>query len=130
MKPFTSPLVAAVACGALLAPALTYSDKRLSDKPLSASSTISWPAGTDLIPFENIEGIILLRGTLQGVVPPDTSGPLALDTGAGYLALDAALARTLGLADSTGDQDAVDLARRALPKLSVGQWSAEQVEPV
>jgi len=130
MKPFTSPLVAAVACGALLAPALTYSDKRLPDKPLAASSAISWPAGTELLPFENIEGIILLRGTLQGLVPPDTTGPLALDTGAGYLALDAALARTLGLADSSGDQEAVDLARRALPKLTVGHWSAEQVEPV
>ena len=130
MKPFTSPLVAAVACGALLAPALTYSDKPLSDKALPATSSISWPAGTDLVPFENIEGIILLRGTLKGLVPPDTTGPLALDTGAGYLALDAALARTLGLADSSSDQEAVDLARRALPRLSVGHWSAEQVEPV
>src|SRR5262245_40102086 len=130
MKPFTSPLVAAVACVTLLAPALTYSDKRLPDKPFAAPLTISWPAGTELIPFENIEGIILVRGTLQGLVPPDTSGPLALDTGAGYLALDAGLARTLGLADSTGDPEAVDLARHALPRLSVGHWSAEQVEPV
>src|SRR5262245_2332188 len=96
MKPFTSPLVAAVACGALLAPALTYSDKRLPDKPLAATSSISWPAGTDLLPFENIEGIILLRGTLQGVVPPDTSGPLALDTGAGYLGRTRTHARTRG----------------------------------
>lgn len=130
MKPFTSPLVAAVACGALLAPALSYSDKRLPDKPLAAALAISWPAGTELVPFENIEGIILVRGTLHGLVAPDTSGPLALDTGAGYLALDAELARTLGLADSTGDKEAVDLARRALPRLSIGHWSSEQVEPV
>jgi predicted aspartyl protease len=130
MKPLTSPLVAAVACGALLAPALTYSQNRLPEKPLATVSSISWPTGTDLIPFENIEGIILLRGTLQGIVPPDTTGPLALDTGAGYLALDAGLARVLGLADSAGDAEAVDLARRALPRLSIGHWSVEQVEPV
>lgn len=119
-----------MACAALLAPALTYSDNRLPDKALAATSAIAWPAGTEVVPFENIEGIILLQGTLRGVVPPDTSGPLAFDTGAGYLALDAALARALGLADSTGDRNAVDLAQRPLPRLTVGRWSAEQVEPV
>src|SRR5215470_2045191 len=98
MKPFASPLLAAMACATLLAPALTYSDNRLPDNALPATTTIPWPAGTEVIRFENIEGIILLQGTLRGVVPPDTSGPLALDTGAGYLALDAALARRLGLA--------------------------------
>jgi len=130
MKASASPLLAAVACGALLAPAPTYPENRLPAKGLAATSTIQWPAGTETLPFENIEGIILLLATLRGIVPPDTTGPLVLDTGAGYLALDVALARSLGLADSTGDPEAVDLAQRPLQRLTIGRWSADQVGPV
>jgi len=119
-----------MACALLLCAAPAYSDKHLLYNVLRDVSAIVWPAGTKVLSFENIEGIILLRGTLQGLVPPDTTGPLALDTGAGYLALDVGLARTLGIADSVAGADAVDLSQRPLPRLTIGGWSAERLEPV
>ena len=122
--------MAALACGALLAPVQAYSGKPLSSNVLRSSSSIVWPPGTEVLRFENIEGIILLRGTLRGPALADTSGPLALDTGAGYLALDVGLARALGLADSAADGEAVDLARRPLTRLRLGEWSIDQLAPV
>src|SRR5258706_1396906 len=100
MRALTGPSLAVIACVSALAAAPAYSDKHLSHKGLPPASAISWPAGTEVLRFENIEGIILLRATLRGLASADTTGPLALDTGAGYLALDVGLARTLGIADS------------------------------
>ena len=119
-----------MAFGLLLTAAPAYSVNTLPGNVFVDVSKIVWPPGTEVLPFENIEGIILLRATLKGVVRADTTGPLALDTGAGYLALDVGLARTLGIADSVPNADAVDLAQRPLPRLSLGGWSAERLEPV
>jgi hypothetical protein len=94
------------------------------------SDSLHWPSGTDVLRFENLEGVVLIRGGLRGRAGVDTTGPLALDTGAGYLALDLGLARLLGLADSTHAPDAVDIARNPLPRLTLGTWTIDQVEPV
>jgi hypothetical protein len=102
-------------------------------KPLHrfvAADSLSWPAGTERIRFENVEGIVLIRGTLRGRMEGDTTGPLALDTGAGYLALDVDLARLIGLADTTADLDAVDVASHPLPRLTLGAWTLSDVQPV
>ena len=103
---------------------------RVYDNASAGFDSTPWPPGTVILPFENLEGIILLRGTLQGRLEADTTGPLALDTGAGYLALDLGLARTLGLADSTVESDAVDLADLPLPRLSLGGWRIDHLDPV
>jgi predicted aspartyl protease len=126
----TARLVAACVFVALLQSGQALSDKRLSYNTFASPDSIRWPAGTEVIRFENIEGIILLPGTLRGPAAADTTGPLALDTGAGYLALDLELARAIGLADSAGNPDAVDVARVPLPRLTLGGWSLEQLEPV
>ena len=94
------------------------------------SDSLRWPAGTERIRFENLEGIVLMPGTLHGRLDADTTGPLALDTGAGYLALDAELARSLGLVDRGDTGESVALAARPLPRLTLGGWEIDQVEPV
>jgi len=83
-----------------------------------------------VLPFENVEGIILLRGTLRGHAGADTSGPLVLDTGAGYLAIDQLLARSLGLLDSASATEPIDVTDSPLPRLTIGDWSMDQVQPV
>lgn len=95
-----------------------------------ASDSLRWPTGTEVIRFENIEGIVLLSAGLRGRAGVDTIGPLALDTGAGYLALDLELARLLGLEDSASTTEAVDIAEFPLPRLTLGAWTIDQVEPV
>ncbi|MEK7331570.1 MAG: PDZ domain-containing protein, partial [Candidatus Eisenbacteria bacterium] len=94
------------------------------------TDSLHWPAGAEVLRFENLEGIVLVRGGLRGRAGADTTGPLALDTGAGYLALDLGLARVLGLADSAGASEAVDIAEHPLPRLTLGGWTIDQVEPV
>ena len=113
----------------LLAPGGAAAAKRKTAE-FVRSDSLPWPAGTERLRFENLEGIILIRGTLTGRADVDTTGPLALDTGAGYLALDRDLAIILGVADSASEAEAVDLAPRALPRLVLGGWTLEQVRPV
>lgn len=95
-----------------------------------AADSLRWPEGTEVLRFENIEGIVLIDARLRGRAGADTSGPLAIDTGAGYLALDVALARVLGLASSGDDSEAVGVTEHPLPRLTLGSWSLDQVEPV
>ncbi len=125
-----TPLVAAGVLVILLEAGQAYPDKTIHHNAFHHSDSIVWPSGTEVLRFENVEGIILLRGTLKGQVEVDTTGPLALDTGAGYLALDLGLARVLGLADSAITADAVDLADVPLPRLTLGKWTIDQVGPV
>ncbi|HYM80374.1 MAG TPA: aspartyl protease family protein [Candidatus Limnocylindria bacterium] len=102
-------------------------------QPLSAwraAETIEWPAETELVPFENLEGMILLRASLRGATGADTAGLFVLDTGAGYLALDLPLARALGVSDSDGTPALVDLANRPLPSFTLGKLSMTDVEPL
>ena len=89
-----------------------------------------WPAGTEVLEFENIEGLILLTGALRGPSGVDTSGTLVLDTGAGYLALDLGLSRILGLADSGQVAESVDLAEHPLSRLTLGGWGIDHLDPV
>src|SRR4030067_619186 len=67
---------------------------------LAPRSQIAWPKGPALIPLENVEGVLLIPAAFVGEAGRDTTGLLALDTGAGYLALDTRLARGLGSAHS------------------------------
>ena len=90
----------------------------------------AWPAGTILLPFENLEGLPLITGTLRGRRGRDTTGLFALDTGAGYLTLDRALASWAGLIDSTADPGPIGIAIHPLPRLKIGELELDQLNPV
>jgi predicted aspartyl protease len=93
-------------------------------------TTAKWPEGTQVLPFEDVEGAILLQATLTSPAARDTSGPLLLDTGAGYLAVDLALSRILGLGDEESAGTAVGVASRPLARLQLGGLQIDQVAPV
>ena len=130
MRALTALLLAVGGVVGIFDPRSADAYKRLPHNRFIESASLPWPPGTERLRFENLEGIILIHGTLRGVIQPDTSGPLALDTGAGYLALDIGLARVLGLADSADGAEAVDLAARPLPRLTLGGLTIDQIEPV
>ncbi|HEY3216909.1 MAG TPA: PDZ domain-containing protein [Candidatus Eisenbacteria bacterium] len=98
--------------------------------PTHRAASSAWPDGTELVPFENLEGIVLLTATARGRNDRDTTGFFVLDTGAGYLALDADLARALDIADSSDSPTVVDLAPRPLPRFVIGRWTIDQVAPL
>lgn len=93
-------------------------------------ATAHWPEGTQVLSFDDIEGAILVPATLTSQAGADTSGPMLLDTGAGYLAVDLELARILGLSDSAAGPSAVDVAPRPLPRLGLGRLQVDQVSPL
>ena len=94
------------------------------------ADSIRWPDGTELIDFENLEGVMLTRATMTGPGGTDTTGPFVFDTGAGYLAIDVDLARRIGIADTADAPGGVGLARRPLPRFRLGALAMDQVEPV
>ena len=94
-----------------------------------------WPETSDLWHFENLEGVILIPATLRGTTGRDTAGPMVLDTGAGYLAVDRSLATWLGVSDATQDGDynnteSVALAPRRLTRATIGKRQIDQIGPV
>ena len=98
--------------------------------PRNASPIERWPEGTQVLPFENVEGVILVRAALHGANGRDTTGLLALDTGAGYLTVGHDLARRLGIADGIADRGSILSAPRALPRIELGAFQIDQVSPV
>ncbi len=86
------------------------------------------PDGGARVRFENLEGLVLFRATLHGA-DADTAGLMALDSGAGYLALDRPVALRLGLVDGPG-RPGVDLAQRPLARLEVGALEIDYVTPL
>ena len=119
----------------------------------STDNAIRWPDGTDTLHFTNVEGVILIRSRLVGsrrVVSDrmrsgedpgqpadarneagavDTTGWFALDTGAGFLAVDWPVAFRLGIVDSVSTHS-IDIAPRPLPRIEIGDLTADQIAPV
>lgn len=83
-----------------------------------------------MLEVQDLDGLILLKTVLRGTGGRDTAGTLALDTGAGFLALDADLGERLGIVDSASDSARIELADRALPRLRLGGLQIDQVSPV
>ena len=96
----------------------------------AVSDSLRWPDGTVLLQIENLEGLLLLPASMRSASGRDTSGLLALDSGAGYLALDRELALWAGIAAASNDTAAIGLADRALPRLSLGSLDLDQLSPV
>jgi len=90
----------------------------------------SWRSRSVVISFGNIEGIILVPATLRGASGLDTTGTLVLDTGAGYVALDAGLTGLLGIDTSQSSPAAIGIAALPLPRLEVGGLQFDQVSPI
>lgn len=98
-----------------------------------------WKSNATVVPFENMEGIIMVRATLRSTGGRDTTGVLVLDTGAGYVALDAAFARAIGMENDEGpptgstannEVAAIGIADRPLPRLEIGGLQFDQMSPV
>ena len=112
-----------------------------------AIDSIRWPEGTEAMAFGNAEGVILVQATVRGLArrqsgqpaasggsldaapTRDTTGWFAVDTGAGFLALDSHLAFDLGLLDGPPGRS-VEVAQRPLPRLTIGALAMDQVAPV
>jgi hypothetical protein len=95
-------------------------------------SRLPWPEGTTLVPFEDLEGAIILRARLCGAPGRDTSGALILDTGAGFLGVDRRLGRWLGVSDDSqrDPREPIGVADRPLSRLELGAWQSDQVSPL
>lgn len=76
------------------------------------------PANTITVPFEDLEGAVLVSITVLGA-DRETSGTAILDTGAGYLALENEVADRLGLGGIAGG-DGVQALGAAVPLARVG----------
>lgn len=99
--------------------------------PRPAPATRELPAGAHRVPVENLEGLLLMNARLVGAGGRDTVGVLVLDTGAGYLGLDAPLATWLGIADSArSTREPIGIAGRPLDRLELGPLQLDQVSPV
>ena len=107
-------------CGAADTPA-----KATHHKTVAAS----WRSRANIIAFENIEGILILKARIRAA-SHDTAGAFVLDTGAGYFALDRVLARTLGVADDDGDSTEIGTAHFPVDRLELGSAQIDQVAPV
>ena len=122
----------AAAEGSVRAKSKSY--KQLASKAL-------WKSGATVVRFENMEGIAMIPATLTHLDGRDTTGVLVLDTGAGYVALDAGLAQLLGIdapvdsgrlnaESSVSQRNAIGLADRPLPRLEIGRLQFDQVSPI
>ncbi len=95
-----------------------------------AAAARAWPEGTQLLPAEDLDGILLVHGTLRGANGRDTTGDLVVDTGAGYLALDRQVAFALGLTDTLVAPGALELAPHPLSRLTLADAQLDQIAPV
>ena len=88
-----------------------------------------WPDGTVAIGFDNLDGIIVFRGIVRGTDGRDSSGWFVLDSGAGYLALDAPLAARLGIGSGAGEGP-IGISETPLPRIVIGSLTIDQTSPV
>jgi len=100
---------------------------RRSTTPAPNVEQIHWPDGTTRLPFEDLEGVTLLEATATGVDGRDTTGTFVLDTGAGFIALDHALAIRLGIASAPVSSE-IDFTASPLPRLRIGDLEIAQAQ--
>jgi predicted aspartyl protease len=93
-----------------------------------APGRVAAPENSYYVPFENIDGAIVVRLKLGYATGRDTTGLFVVDTGAGYLALAPELIQALGLADSLVEE--MTFAPRPLPRLHIGSLEQDVVGPI
>ncbi len=122
-------------------PAAEGSARAKSQSYKSSNHKALWRSGATVVRFENMEGIVMIPATLTRLDGHDTTGVLVLDTGAGYVALDAGLAELLGIdtradterpdAEPSGSRrEAIGIADHPLPRLEIGSLQFDQVSPI
>ena len=114
-------IVGLIAAAFLHGSALAIASSPYSDR--------QWPEGTEVLSFENLDGIILIKGTVRGNDGRDSSGWFVLDTGAGQLALDSRLAAHLGITKQVSTAP-IGITDQPLPRLVIGSLTVDQVSPV
>ncbi|HVP15054.1 MAG TPA: aspartyl protease family protein [Terriglobales bacterium] len=92
--------------------------------------SLHWPAGTVLVPFEDLEGALLMTATIRGATGRDTTGSFVLDTGAGFLAIDRSLAAAIGIARDSADGSSIGLASAPVACFELGRLRLGRVSPV
>ncbi len=96
----------------------------------SAFDSTAPPPGSALVRIEDVDGITLLPATIRGTDGRDTSGTLVLDTGAGAIALDVAVAQALGVSDSDSIAAPAEIAPRQLSALRIGGFEVGPLSPL
>src|SRR5204862_2073637 len=117
--------VSPTAAGASTAPA----EPAKAVKPTPAKHLERWRDNAELRPIENIQGIILIDARVSAA-GRDTTGVFALDTGAGFVALDAQLARIIGISSTVSASTAIGTAEKPIDRLQIGHMQFDQVQPV
>ena len=98
-------------------------------RPAQAHAAVaapSWPPGTEIVPFDLRNGLILVRATLRSPAGSVASGPLVFDTGAPGLTVDLGTWQTLQL-DTTHPEGNVIWRRRPLDALEMGSLRMTQL---
>ena len=88
-----------------------------------------FPADVDTLRHVTLDGAILMTLPIRGPAR-ETTGVFLLDTGAGYLALDGEFARAIGHRSRSIGDATMRLLTEPLPRLQLGRFSKDQVEPV
>ena len=87
-----------------------------------------WPPGTEIVPFELRDGLILVRSTLRSPSGRDTTGLLVFDTGAPDLAVTLGVWRRVQL-DTVGSMGGRGVAkRRPLDAVELGPVRVANLE--
>lgn len=120
-------LAASLAFGLVAAERAAWAAAPESPAPVAEAR---WPDGTQVLPVEDLDGVLLVQATLRGHHGRDTSGAMVLDTGAGFLALDRGVSLALGLTDTLAAAGTITLAARALPRLVLAGLEVDRLEPV
>jgi len=93
----------------------------------SRADAQSWPAGTDVVPFEFRDGLILVRTALFSPSGRDTTGLLIMDTGAPDLAVTAGVWNALNVDTVEVSWGYVQRIKRSLTALEMGSARVEHL---
>jgi PDZ domain-containing protein len=120
--------VIGLTCALLVALAGVPGAARAEVSPHRPPSAPSWPPGTDLIPFELRDGLILVRARLLSPSGRDTSGWLVVDTGAPELALGVSVWNMLNLDTLEVGLSYARLIRRTIAEIELGPGRLNDIE--
>jgi PDZ domain-containing protein len=93
----------------------------------SRADAHSWPVGTDVVPFEFRDGLVLVRAALFSPSGRDTAGLLIMDTGAPDLALTAGVWNALNVDTVAVSWGYVQRIQRTLTALEMGSARVEHL---
>jgi predicted aspartyl protease len=96
----------------------------------NAIASSGLPEGAQTVPFENLEGVILIHASIRSTTGKDTSGIFVLDTGAGHVAIDDEIAQLFDMKYDNMSGTAVGVAQQPLQRLEIGAQQIDQLSPI